>query len=296
LDRRVVAPWDGIGLPPAVQARLDRARSDVRTSLLSVSGEAALASTGFQAVGDVIGCVVTRSEPRENGNCGSFGGFGKRHVTPPVITSGSDRAPGGFAAVVTARYSGWDRAIARLCSEAKGLGADGVVDVRLSVRPVAHQRTEYLAMGTAVRATHRSGLAGLFTTTLDASACAKLISVGWMPLSIVIGISVAIRHDDYRMRMDRSATARNKEIEGLTALANAVRHDARQQLDDRGSRIGADGVILSSAGRRSMEVVRAGVNHYDHVAEQTLFGDAIAAFADRVDKRVTAIGVVPTTP
>ena len=116
-----------------------------------------------------------------------------------------------------------------------------------------------------------------------------------MPFSIVIGISVGIRHDDYRMRIDRSGTSENKEIEGLTALANAVRHDAKNQLDSRASRIGADGVILSSAERSTIEAVRVGVNHYDHVAELTLFGDAIAGFADGRDERMTATGVIPMT-
>jgi uncharacterized protein YbjQ (UPF0145 family) len=178
-------------------------------------------------------------------------------------------------------------------SEAVGLGAAGVVDVHLSVRSVDHHRIEYLAMGTAVRPTHPVEIAVPFTTTLDGAACAKLLSIGWVPLSILIGISIAIRHDDYRMRLDRRPTARNNEVEGLTDLTNAVRRDARAQLKVRASQLGADGVILSSQEQSSMEVVRAGVNHYDHVAETTLSGAAIASFTERSTGQTPIIGVVP---
>src|SRR5580658_3275126 len=112
-----MSPWDGIGLPPAVQARFERARSHIRVSLLSVPGQAGIGSA-FQTVGDAMGCVVLSAEPMGKQECGFFSGVGNRHATPKVITSGSDRAPGGFASYVMARNFGWDTAIARMRAEA----------------------------------------------------------------------------------------------------------------------------------------------------------------------------------
>ena len=291
-----MTPWDGIGLPPSVQARLDRAtESRTHTSLLSVAGQIGADSTGFQVIGDVMGCTVLKVEPMGTGNCGFFGGIGRRHATPEVISSGSDRAPGGFASYVAARYFGWDSAIGRMRSEASGLEADGVIDVRLSERALEHDRCEFVAIGTAVRSSGPTHLDAPFTTTFGGQAFAKLVFAGWMPASIVVGMSVAIRHDDYRMRLSRRALAGNSEIEGLSALANVVRQDAREQLESRTARGGADGVILSSEVPAQLRVVRAGLNHYDHVAEAAVFASAVVRFSSDASPRSVTSRVMPLT-
>lgn len=291
-----MTPWDGVGVPRSATARLERARtSGALTSLLPIAGQISLDSTGFQVVGDVMGCIVLQVEPKGKGHCGFFGGVGKRHTTPDVITSGSNRAPGGFATYVAARYFGWDSAIARMRAEAAGLGADGVIDVRLSERPFDGHRSEFMAIGTAVLASGRTHLETPFTTTFGGQDLAKLVSVGWMPASIVVGMSVAIRHDDYRMRLDRRALAPNGEIEGLSALANAVRQDARRQLDDRTAHVGADGVILSSQVPAMLQVVRAGPNHYDHVAETVLFGSSVVRIEERPRRSESTLRFMPLT-
>jgi uncharacterized protein YbjQ (UPF0145 family) len=291
-----VTTWDGVGVPRSAEARLERARaSGARTSLLPIAGQISLGSTGFQVVGDVMGCIVLQVEPKGKGNCGFFGGVGKRHTTPDVITSGSNRAPGGFAAYVAARYFGWDSAIARMRAEAVGLGADGVIDVRLSERPFDGHRSEFMAIGTAVLASGRTHMETPFTTTFGGADLAKLVSVGWMTASIVVGMSVAIRHDDFRMRLGRRALARNREIEGLSALANAVRQDARHQLDDRTAHGGADGVILSSQVPATLQSVRAGPNHYDHIAETVVFGSTVVRIEDFRRRPESTLRVMPLT-
>src|ERR1700722_10670557 len=117
--------WDGVGVPPALRARLQRAKSSrTRSSLLSIAGQVGADITGFRPVGAVMGCIVLQVDPVGSG-CGFFGGMGRRYVEPEVIVSGSNRAPGGFATYVSARYHGWESAIGRLQTEAVGLGADG---------------------------------------------------------------------------------------------------------------------------------------------------------------------------
>ena len=121
------------------------------------------------------------AEPMGKQECGFFSGVGNRLAfTPKVITSGSDRAPGGFASYVMAGNFGWDTAIARMRAEAIGIGADGVIDVRLSKRAVDHDQMEFTARGTAFRSNGSTHLRTPFTTTLDGQDFAKLLSVGWI--------------------------------------------------------------------------------------------------------------------
>ena len=52
-------PWDGRGLPPAAQARIDRAAGDrITSSLLSIRGNVAVEGLGLDPVGEVMGGIV----------------------------------------------------------------------------------------------------------------------------------------------------------------------------------------------------------------------------------------------
>ena len=53
--------WNGRGLPPVAQARVDRfAASGLRTSLMTVPSAVGAEAAGFTAVGEVMGCVVAQ--------------------------------------------------------------------------------------------------------------------------------------------------------------------------------------------------------------------------------------------
>lgn len=283
--------WDGTGLPPAVQARIDRARaSGVRSSLLSVPGHVGIESCGFAPVGEVMGCIVEYIGFQGYGGCGWYGGTGYGggpygaqwggggYVAPPVVTSGSGSGWAGFAPYVNALYHGWDTAIDRMLTEAGALGADGVVGVSLSERHLGTGNREFLALGTAVRSTGRTHVGRPFTTTLAGQDVAKLFHSGWMPAAIVVGISVAIRHDDYRTRASQGAFAPNMEVEGFTELVTAVRADARHQLARRTAHVGAQGAILDSPVQLAVHELEAGENHRDHVAESSVLASAVVRF------------------
>ncbi len=279
--------WDGQGLPPAALARMERGRSSaVRSSLLSVPGHVGVEACGFSVVGEVMGCIVESIGFTGWAGCG-YGGYGAYGgggmfgggYGGPTTTVTSGRAGGwvGYAPYVDALYHGFDTALYRMLLECQSLGGDGVVGVGLTQTHLGQGNREFVALGTAVRAAGGQRPARLFSTTLNGQDFAKLVHGGWMPASVVIGISVAIRHDDWATRQQARAWNYNTEVSGYTELVNHVRADSRTQLARRVSAIGADGAITSTMtlGIHAQEVSE---NHRDHVAESRLMGDAVVRF------------------
>lgn len=286
--------WDGTGLPPAVQARVDRARaSGVRSSLLSVPSHVGIESCGFVPVGEVMGSIVEYIGFQGYGGCGWYnsygggygggysqwgGGYGS-YSPPPVVTSGQGGSGwAGFAPYVNALYHGWDTAIDRMLTEAHELGGDGVIGVSLREHHLGSGNREFMALGTAVRSLGQTHLGWPFTTTLEGQDVAKLFHSGWMPASIAVGISVAVRHDDYQTRMSQGAWSPNMEVVGFSELVNAVRADARHQLERRAAHAGADGAILDSPVGLSVHELEVAEGHRDHVAESSVLASGVVRF------------------
>ncbi|MGO9333184.1 MAG: heavy metal-binding domain-containing protein [Acidimicrobiales bacterium] len=277
--------WDGQGLPPAALARMERGRSStVRSSLLSVPGHVGVEACGFSVAGEVMGCIVETIGFTGWAGCGYggyglaggalFGGYGGVSST---VTSGQAGGLVGYAPYVDALYHGFDTALYRMLLECQSLGGDGVVGVRLEQRHLGQGNREFVALGTAVRAAGGHRPARLFSTTLTGQDFAKLVHGGWIPASVVVGISVAIRHDDWATRRQAAAWTYNTEVSGYTELVNHVRADARTQLARRVVAIGADGAITSTM-QLSIHAQEVGENHTDHVAESRLTGDAVVRF------------------
>jgi uncharacterized protein YbjQ (UPF0145 family) len=309
--------WDGTGLPPAARARIDRAAtSGVRSSLLPVAGHVGIESCGFDPVGEVMGCIVEYIGFQGYGGCGWYtgggyggggwytgggygggGAYGGGYASPPVVTSGgsSSSSWAGFAPYVSALYHGWDTAIDRMLTEASELGADGVVGVRLSEQHLGAGNREFVALGTAVRSTGQTHAGWPFSTTLPGQDVAKLVHSGWMPASIAVGISVAIRHDDYATRVSQGAWAPNMEVTGFSELVTAVRADARRQLAQRTAHVGADGAILDSPIALSVHELEAGEGHRDHVAESSVLASTVVRFHRAETLPPTPVMVVPLT-
>jgi uncharacterized protein YbjQ (UPF0145 family) len=272
--------WDGRGLPPVARQRIARAAADgVRTSLLPTAGAVGLQAAGFDVVGEVLGTTVMQVSWAGFGGCGWIpgisGGLGGI-FGPATVTSGGSRWT-GYAPYVDALNSGRDTAMGRMVQEATALGADGVVGVRLTDRRMEGNKREFMALGTAVRSRGRQRPARPFTTDLGGQDVAKLLAAGWVPAGIAYGISVAVRHDDWRTQSQLSPFSGNTEVAGYTELVNHVRHDARRGFAALAARIGGDSALLTDI-RQHVWQYEAGENHIDHVAECVITGNAVARF------------------
>jgi uncharacterized protein YbjQ (UPF0145 family) len=238
---------------------------------MDVASFAGARSVGLQPLGEVMGCTVVHLGWQGWGGCGYYGS-GARPVT---VTSSSRNRYSGFRPYVDALRGGYDAALARLLAEAVGMRAHGVVGVRLTETHLDGGR-EFLALGTAVRADSATFLERPFLTELDGNDVAALLHAGWVPASIVYGISVGVRHDDYRTQQ-QAMSWRNTEVSGYTELVQQVRHDARVRFGARVKAVGADGALVS---RTTLHVheQEPSDGHVDHVAEASVFGTALARF------------------
>jgi hypothetical protein len=279
----MTVPWDGQGLPPAAAARMARgAEGSPGASLLGISGQSALEACGFSVVGEVMGCIVQHIGFSGWGGCGWAGsmgygiGAGRYGGMGAARTSSSQRFS-AFSPYVDALYHGYDTAILRMLIEARELRADGVVGVTLRASHMGAGDREFLAIGTAVRAHSRHRPANIFSTLLPAHDVAKLLHRGWVPASITLGISLAIRHDDYYTRQQASPWAGNNEVTGFTDLVHTVRQDARRQFTQRLASFGADGGIMSDMSLDIWEI-EPSEGHRDHVALASVLGTSVARF------------------
>ncbi|MGC8464467.1 MAG: heavy metal-binding domain-containing protein [Acidimicrobiales bacterium] len=283
-----MAEWNGVGLPPAAQRRVEVAgQTDLRSSLLSVSSNTGMESVGFTPVSEVMGCIVLSTSGALMPSCGVYQQMG---MTPFGL--GMNAAParayladtqgvttsGGYEPYVDVLNRGWAMAIDRMVQEATALGASGIVDVRLSEQRFEGGALEFMVLGTAVRSTvidHlHDGL--LFTTHVSGADFAKLVHHGWTPARLVVEVSLAIRHDDYLMLSQRSMFAQNVELPGLSELVSVARHGAKRRIERYLGRNHEVGAIIDSLrtrvfGNEPFE------NHSDHLAEVRVVGSTLRA-------------------
>jgi uncharacterized protein YbjQ (UPF0145 family) len=262
--------------PNPVAARRARraAENAAWTSLLSVPAAAGLRVAGLEPVGEVMGSMVAQLS-LAGASCGVYGpGLGGLLGGPGFVVTGGT----GFGAYAEAVNRGYVTALDRLTQEATVIGADGVVGIALTAAPVGSGVVEFTALGTAVRADGPVRPGRVFTTALPGQDVAKLLAAGWLPAALVLGVAVAVRHDDWQSRQQASWGAGNTEVVGYTQLLNHTRADARARFTRHVRGTGADGAIVSSMALR-MWSIEPSENHRDHVAEATVFGTAIARFA-----------------
>ena len=223
------------GLPPAAVERLNRAaRSGVRTSLLSAPSAAGIKVVGLEPVGEVMGCTVQSMVPRYQTYATGYSVSG---IAQPYVDALS---------------TGYRTALDRMREEARMLGADGVVGVRLTVSAVGGAE-EFLALGTAVRAQSTTRPKSVFTTELSGSDVAKLMLAGWAPAHLVWVASAYAIYTGYNTQFQTSFYAGNTEVDSYTALINRVRAGARRRFHDTVSSARADGGIVSHMGLSTWE-------------------------------------------
>jgi uncharacterized protein YbjQ (UPF0145 family) len=268
-------------LPSAARARMTEIRrSGTWGSSLSTAEFAAIRSTGFEPVGQVLGAAVYNVGYTGGFACpGAWSGLGRFGVPAVGVTTVSgDGNFASFGPMVATLYEARRAAISRMTAECAELGGHGVVGVALSIGAFPAGGLEFKAIGTAVRA---PGLppARPFTSDLSGQDFAKLFTDGWMPAGLVLGISVGARHDDWLTVNQTRWGAGNTEVHGYTDVVTQTRHDAREQLEADVARFGADGAVVTTVTTRVRERdCPAAEGRRDHIVETTLIGTAIARF------------------
>lgn len=272
-----MAGTDGEWLPEAARARLARFDAvGLKTSLLSVPGTVGIESVGLRAVGEVMGCIV-----QTIGWTGNYGWAGFGTVGSAI----------NFDPYVKAVYHGFDTAIARMTTEARSMGADGIVGVRLTRSAMGDNGQEFVALGTAVRADSTVRPKRLFTTDLAGQDVAKLMQAGWAPAAIAIGIAVESRYIDMYTQSQMSMMAGNTEVTVHTELVNRVRAQSRDRFARHARAARADGAIVASMDLRfwHQEVGNVPVL----CAESSVFGTTVAQFHRGRRAPTNALTIMP---
>ncbi|HYQ66955.1 heavy metal-binding domain-containing protein [Actinophytocola sp.] len=280
IEQWSIAELEAGRLPVRAQERLAMMTADhAFTSDLTVAEHHAIRSAGFSPVGQVMGSCVYHIGYTGSWNCGyTWGGFtsGRSTVT---------EAEGLRASLYEARTL----AMRRMSQECAGLGGDGVVAVRLTIAPFPAGGLEFQAIGTAVRADGPVHARQPFLSDLTGQDFAKLITAGWVPCGMVLGVAVAIRHDDYGTRLQARSWS-NTEVSGFTELVGTARHWARDRLRKECARVRGSGVVVRTSTLQVGErACRSGGNDQrDHVAEAIVIGTAITPFEHTAGNRPPA--------
>jgi uncharacterized protein YbjQ (UPF0145 family) len=273
----------GSDLPTAAQARMAEIRtSGTWGSALSTEEFAAIRSVGFEPVGQVLGAAVYNIGFSGGYNCpGAWSGFGSYAQAYRSVTQVSGRGGyGSFGPLTQAMYDARHLAINRMTTECAELGGHGIVGVSLTIGSFPAGGLEFKAIGTAVRAAGSPPLPTPFSSDLSGQDFAKMITSGWVPAGLALGISVGARHDDWLTVGQTRWGAGNAEVVGYTELVNDTRHDARQQLEKDVRRLGGEGVVVQRMDMRVHERECPIQEHgKDHIVEATIVGTAMVRFA-----------------
>ena len=282
--------------PAATAATVAGARSGgTWGSVLSCQEFAAIGGVGFAPVGQVFGAAVYAAGSASGSSCpgvpGSPGSMIPAQPSAQVSARPAGQVPapgdpGGFRPLVEAMYQARRAAVDRMTAQCAALGGHGVVGVRLARGSFFLGGLEFTALGTAVRAAGAAGLEFPFTSALSGQDFARLITAGWVPAGLVLGIAIGARHDDRVTTRQARPWSGNAEMAGWTELVNQTRRDAGRQLGQDVGRLGAEGVVTADMEMRVRERdCPAVVGRRDHIVEVTLVGTAIASFASAAHRR-----------
>jgi uncharacterized protein YbjQ (UPF0145 family) len=222
--------------------------------MLSAQECAALAGVGFRQVSEVIGGVGIAVAPRgffwtgsarPNYPAGWQGG--PDDGAPPIYTSSTSgsRVP----ARIMAMRSGLRTALARLVEEARAVGADGVINVRMdqttSVAAAGASIWSFLATGTAVRSIGRTRASTPFTSALSANQTALALRCGWAPVSYLACPVMAARWVESASRQQERLSSGNGEVVAYAETVNVCRRQAGADFAAASRAVGADGAVLT---------------------------------------------------
>jgi len=247
-------------------------------SALTADEFAAVRSAGFEPVGQVFGAAVYSAGSASGNGCpGTPGSSGDGSATQVPGQEGA----GSFGPLMQAMGQARHTAVGRMITECAELGGHGVVGVRVSRGTFPLGGQQFTVIGTAVRAPDAAhGQPAPFTSDVSGQDFAKLIMTGWVPVGLVLGLSIGSRHDDRDTARQTRWSSGNAEVAGWTDLVSQSRHGARRQLESDVKRLGAEGVVIATMQMRVRQRdCPAAVGRHDHIAEATLIGTAVARFS-----------------
>lgn len=224
---------------------------------LSVAEFACLRTTGFEPVGQVMGASVYRVRP-----------------WTPIDSKNRYWSPRFFAGGEWGIYNARRKAMNRLVAECRALGGDGIIAVQVEIGPFQGQEhtLAFRVRGTAVRAHGRVRPLRPFSSDLSAQEFAKLIEAGWVPVELVLGVSINQLYDFPGVKRQTLPFADNQEVRWWTDTVGVTRHEARSALREEATRAGADGVVVCRCDLKVHE------SHGGRFVEARFLGTAVAAF------------------
>jgi uncharacterized protein YbjQ (UPF0145 family) len=244
-------PASGVAEVRRRLARLGEMR--VSSGMLSAPECAALAGVGFRQVSEVIGGVAISVQESGFFSAGlatpakfprGWQG-GSDGAAPPIYTSsGRSSVPSRIRAM----RSGIRTALARLVEEARAVGADGVIDIRMDQTRTASAGISiwsFLASGTAVRSIGETHAATPFTSALSATQTASALRGGWVPLSYLTCPVMAVRWVEPASRKQERLSSANGEIGAYSDTVNVCRRQAGTDFAAAARAMGADGAVMA---------------------------------------------------
>ncbi len=258
------------GIPVEAEERIRRQREPggAFTSDLSVDELAALRGIGYRPLALVLGSSLYRIGWWQGG-VGRFGGMGLGWVAPepqenPVLTQ----------AITEARQ----RALARLMLEAKGLGAEGVVGVRLVVKSWewAAGMAEFTVLGTAVRRDGGGPVEAPFASTLSGQDLAKLVNTGYRPLGVALGASAWQAVAFFGGAFGGVSSWYNQEVAPFSRALHLAQHYSRARMAAEAAQLGGEGVVGIELESHVLEYQTGSEQMQGRIAEWVALGTVVA--------------------
>ncbi len=264
------------GIPLEAEERIRRQSSQggVWTSDLSVDELAALRGAGFRPLAQVLGSSLYRLGWISTGLGGGLGGPGWGGMY-----GWGAAQPRENQLLTQGLYEARSRAINRLLQEARGLGADGVVGVRLTIQhwDWAQGMSEFTVLGTAVRRIDGPPPGEPFTSTLSGQDLARLMSAGHFPLRLVMGASAqqAVAFFGAALGGGGYSAWVNSEIQPFSQAMHQAQTFSQRRLADNAAEAGAEGVVGVSFVSNVVEYGTGSERVLGRIVEWVILGTAV---------------------
>ncbi len=180
-----------------------------------------------------------------------------------------------------AMYHARELAMSRMREEAKDMGADGIVGVRLTVKRMEWDNNilEFMAIGTGI--VHAKGHPGYkgpkgqpFTSDLSGQDFWTLLQAGYRPLEMVMGSCVYhVAHQGLFQSLGQ--VGRNVEMTNFSQALYDAREIAMERMQHEAIQAEAEGVV-------GMQLHEGSHNWQPHVIEFFAIGTAVLPLAQEI--------------